>query len=296
MPELPGPDPDPAPPPGVPRDPWADVTPSGGVPPMPWPPDPGPAAGPPPGYLPPDPDEPPPVELWRVVGDVPPWGSVILLLAWALMFAGFVWRRDLGDAAAYIAHGASLAQPVTRADAWRLLASTFVHEDLAHLFFNSLAMVVFGPAVERIFGRAAFLTVFTLGGLIASLASVAWRFAHAATGAHLSIGASGALFALAGALLTGAWRLRHRLAVGRARALAAAILFFSVPAIAQGFQRVGIDNAAHLGGIASGLVLGAVVPLSDRLGGPRPSWALRALGALAALALAACYVRAWRGG
>ena len=248
------------------------------------------------GFVPPDPSEPPPVELWSAVGDVPPWDSLLLLLSWAAMFASFMARHELGDNAAYITHGASLAERPTLEAAWRLLASTFLHGGYSHLFFNSLSMLVFGPAVERIFGRWAFWTVFAFGGATASLVSVGWRLTRDSSASHLSIGASGAIFALAGALLTGAWRLRRRLAVGRARALAAAILFFSVPAIAQGFQRVGTDNAAHIGGMAAGLLLGSLVPLNPRLGGPPFNPFVRALGAAGALALVGAFVHALAGG
>ncbi|MFI5372979.1 MAG: rhomboid family intramembrane serine protease [Candidatus Eisenbacteria bacterium] len=245
-----------------------------------------------PGFVPPDPAEPPPVELWRVVGDVPPWGTVLLLLAWAVVFAGFALRHEIGDGAAYIAHGASLSQRDAADASWRLLASTFLHSGYRHLFFNSLAMLVFGPAVERIFTRWGFWIVFAWGGAAASLTSLLWRLARDGAAYHISIGASGAIFALAGALLTGAWRLRRRLAVGRARALAAAILFFSAPAIVQGFHEIGTDNAAHVGGVVAGLVLGAIVPISPRLGDRPPGLLTGLAGALGALALAASFVRA----
>lgn len=248
------------------------------------------------GYVPPDPDEPPPVELWRVVGGVPPWGSVLLLLSWATMFAGFALRHEIGDGAAAVAHGASLAEPLTWRESWRLLASTFEHEGYTHLFFNSLSMLVFGPAVERLFARPAFWIVFTLGGVTASLTSVVWRLARDPGAAHISIGASGAIFALAGALLTGAWRLRRRLAIGRARALAAAVLFFAAPAFVQGFHRIGTDNAAHAGGLAAGLILGAIAPLSPRLGDAPAGPLTRGLAVACGVALALTFARGIAGG
>ena len=56
----------------------------------------------------------------------------------------------------------------------------------------------------------------------------------------------------------------------------------------SGFTRLGTDNVAHAVGLVAGAALGAVAPLSARLGGPRPGLAVRALGALCALALALC--------
>jgi membrane associated rhomboid family serine protease len=248
------------------------------------------------GLLPPDPDEPPPVELWSAVGDVPPWGTGLHLLAWGAIFALLAARHEIGDSTAYLLWGANATGLTPLETAWRLLASTFVHAGAAHVFFNATSMLIFGPAVERIFTRWAFWIVFALGGAAASLGSLLWRASQHGPGLSLSVGASGAIFALGGALLAGAFRLRHRLAPGRARALGAALLFLLGQGLVAGFTRLGTDNVAHAAGLVSGAALGAVVPLSARLGGPRPGLAIRLLGASCALALALSLALALRGG
>lgn len=248
------------------------------------------------GFVPPDPDEPPPVELWSAVGDVPPWGTALHLLAWAAIFTLMATREQIGDTAAYLLWGANatgLAPPDT---AWRLLASTFVHAGAAHVFFNATSMLIFGPAVERIFTRWAFWIVYAFGGAAASLGSLLWRTSQHGAALNLSVGASGAIFALGGALLAGAFRLRHRLAPTRARALGAALLFLLGQGLVSGFTRHGTDNVAHAVGLVVGAALGAVVPLSARLGGARPGLAIHALGALCVLALALSLALALRGG
>jgi rhomboid protease GluP len=248
------------------------------------------------GFLPPDPAEPPPVELWSAVGDVPPWGTALLLLAWAAVFALIAARHEIDDTAAYLLWGASATGLAPLDTAWRLLASTFVHAGAAHVFFNATSMLIFGPAVERIFTRWAFWIVYALGGAAASLGSLLWRTSQHGAGLNLSVGASGAIFALGGALLAGAFRLRHRLAPGRARALGAAMLFLLGQGMASGFTRLGTDNVAHAVGLVAGGAIGAVVPLSGRLGGPPPALAIRTFGALCALALALSLALALRGG
>lgn len=249
-----------------------------------------------PGYLPPDPDERPPVELWSAVGDIPPWGTALLLLSWGLVFAALALRREIGDPDALFAWGASATSLDARETAWRLLASTFVHAGMAHVFFNAVSMVIYGPAVERIFTRAGFWAIYAAGGALASLASLAWRAAQHPMGVSVSVGASGAIFALGGALLAAAFRVRHRLAVGRARAMGGALLFLIGQGLAAGFTRHATDNAAHAAGLAAGGLLALVIPLSPRLGGPAPGFAMRALGAIAALALAVSLALAVRGG
>jgi len=82
------------------------------------------AVEPDPGYVAPDPDEPPPVELWRAVGDVPPWGTAVLLLAWAAVFTTFAVRREFGDTGAYLAWGADTSGANAFETAWRMLAAT----------------------------------------------------------------------------------------------------------------------------------------------------------------------------
>lgn len=249
-----------------------------------------------PGYVPPDPDEPPPLELWSAVGDIPPWGTALLLFSWAAVFASLAFRQEIGDARALLDWGASTTGLDPRETAWRLLSSTFLHAGVAHVFFNAATMLIFGPAVERILTRWGFWVVYAAGGAGASLASLAWRAGRHHVGLGISVGASGAIFALGGALLVCAYRVRHRLAPGRARALGGALLFLIGQGLAAGFTRNATDNAAHSAGLVAGVLLGAMIPLSPRLGGQAPGLAIRVLGTIAALALAAALALGVRSG
>lgn len=248
-----------------------------------------------PGFIPPDPDEPPPVELSSAVGDVIPWGTVLLALSWGAVSFLLAAQHSLGDSAALIAHGASVTQHDARDIAWRLLGSTFLHGGASHLFFNAVTLLVLGQAVERIYSRWGFWITVAFGGAIASLASLLWRMNRHPDVTGMSIGGSGVVFALGGVLLTGAFRLRERLAPSRARALAAAVLFLALPGFAQGFQRHGTDNMAHAAGLAAGLAFGAVLPLNTRLGDRPAGLVVRLLGAAAVAALAVVFVRVLRG-
>ena len=249
-----------------------------------------------PGYIPPDPDEPPPADLASLVGDVTPWGTLLLLLAWGLVFAGLAFQGEIGDTDALFAWGASAPRLAPYETAWRLLASTFLHAGVAHLFFNALSMIIFGPAVERMFTRPGFAVIYAAGGATASLASLAWRGAQHPVGLSISVGASGAIFALGGALLASAWRVRRRLAVGRARAMGAALLFLIGQSFSAGFTRNATDNVAHSAGLVAGALLGALIPLHPRLGGHAPGWLMRALGTTAWLALVISLALGVRGG
>jgi membrane associated rhomboid family serine protease len=238
-----------------------------------------------PGYVPPDPEEPPPVELWRAVGDVQPWGTLLVLFPCAVMFMLLASRRALGDDDSLLAWGANATHLAPLDSAWRLLASTFLHAGPGHLFFNATTLIIFGPAVERVFTRWGFWIVYAAGGALASAASLMWRDAHGG-GVSFSVGASGAIFALGGALMVGAFRLRRRLAVGRARSLAAAVLYLAGTGFAAGFTRNGTDNIAHAAGLVSGALIATALGVSPRLGGRGAGAWTRSLGVLAALALA----------
>src|SRR5260370_39498452 len=108
--------------------------------------------------------------------------------------------------------------------AWRALASTFLHESPAHVFFNAVTLYVLGQATERIFARGGFALLAALGGASASFGSL-WGRLHHAGGDHagMSIGGSGLGFALGRALLAAADRMRPAPAVGRPRPLAAGV-------------------------------------------------------------------------
>lgn len=225
------------------------------------------------------------MELWRAVGDVQPWGTLLVLFPCAAMFLLLATRHAFGAGHALFAWGANATLQPPLESAWRLLASTFLHAGPGHLFFNATTLLIFGPAVERVFTRWGFWIVYAAGGAIASLASLVWRDSQLSTVSY-SVGASGAIFALGGALIVGAIRLRRRLAVGRARSLGAAVLFLAGTAFANGFTRNGTDNIAHAAGLVSGALLALALGVSPRLGGQGANLATRVAGLLAVAALA----------
>jgi rhomboid protease GluP len=248
----------------------------------------------PPEFEPEEEDEPEPLDLPTATAGAHPWTTVALVLVWMAIVLTMAVRHDLGDRAGYLAWGGNVTGTDRLDTAWRLLASTFLHDGIAHVFFNAISMLMFGPAVERLFGVRGFLPIYAIGGAAASLASVAWRAQQAMP--SVSVGASGAIFALGGALLIAALRLRRRLAPGRARAMGAAMLFLLAQSLSAGVVRHGTDNVAHGAGLLAGAVLAAVLPLSPRVGGPSRSAIATALATLSLLALSVALGRAVLGG
>ncbi len=134
-------------------------------------------------------------------------------------------------------------------EAWRLITSQFLHLGLLHLVFNMWALWNLGPLLERLLGSARFALLYLLAGAMGSLASVVWN------PAVNSVGASGAVFGLLGALL--ALTMRNDLGVPEAalRAQRTATVPFLLYNLASGFVIPGIDNAAHIGGLIGGFLL-----------------------------------------
>jgi rhomboid protease GluP len=137
---------------------------------------------------------------------------------------------------------------------WRLVTCTFVHGGLLHIALNMWCLYALGWLAELLFGRFNYVLLYFMCGIGGSLASICWR------GNGLSVGASGAIFGIAGALipamiLHGNPRLRHAL-----KSQVGAVGLFVVFNLAFGASIRGIDNAAHVGGLLTGLALGVAFP------------------------------------
>jgi membrane associated rhomboid family serine protease len=136
---------------------------------------------------------------------------------------------------------------------WRLVTPVLVHGSLVHLAVNMLAFANIGPVVENLYGRAQLLAIILVGTAGATLASV--RFTEAP-----SVGASGGLFALVGALLVFGVRHRDALAPPVRNRLVRGMLWVVAVNLAIGFTATFIDNSAHIGGLLTGAALGTVLP------------------------------------
>lgn len=131
---------------------------------------------------------------------------------------------------------------------WRLISAMFLHGNLVHIFFNLYALYALGPETERIYGTGRFLATYFLAGLAGSIASYAFS-------AYPSVGASGAVFGLFGALGVFFYLTRHVTGEMGRRQLQS-MAFVIIINLFIGFSVSGIDNFAHLGGLAGGALAG----------------------------------------
>ena len=174
--------------------------------------------------------------------------------------------------------GSNFAPLTVGGEWWRLASAMFPHFGPLHLLFNAWALWAIGSLVERLFGHVRFGAISVVAGIAGSLASVAWN------PLVNSAGASGAIFGIIGAQLAFFTRGGHRVPASIVRAQRNSTLAFIAYSVTFGFIVPGIDNAAHLGGLASGFAMGWL--LARPLGASLPA-ARQRLGVLVAVALAA---------
>src|SRR6266852_7274650 len=130
---------------------------------------------------------------------------------------------------------------------WRLVTAMFLHGGLIHIGFNMMNLMQFGPELEELYGSGRYLFLYVVTGALGFVAS--------ALMGHFSIGASGALLGLIGAMLAvtskrGGSFMREL----RSRLITSVAILFMI-----GYMHfLAIDNAAHMGGFAVGFILGKI--------------------------------------
>lgn len=146
-----------------------------------------------------------------------------------------------------IAWGANYTPLTLGGQWWRLITNTFVHVGLLHLLFNMYAFMFIGMLLEPLLGKVKFAVAYGLTGILASLCSLWW---HDIT---VSAGASGAIFGMYGVFL--AMLTTNFIEKSRRKPLLTSIGIFVVYNLAYG-TKGNIDNAAHIGGLLSGIGIG----------------------------------------
>ncbi|SDD27721.1 rhomboid protease GluP [Mucilaginibacter pineti] len=130
---------------------------------------------------------------------------------------------------------------------WRLITNTFLHIGIIHLLLNMYALIYIGLLLEPYLGKLKFLSAYLLTGIAASVTSLWW---HDLT---ISAGASGAIFGMYGVFL--AMLTTDLIEKTARRAFLTSIGIFVAYNLINGVKG-NIDNAAHIGGLLSGLIIG----------------------------------------
>lgn len=137
---------------------------------------------------------------------------------------------------------------------YRLLTGIFLHGGILHLLFNCYALYVIGAQVENFLGRIKFIIIYLVSGITGALFSVIFG------GNFASIGASGAIFGLLGALVYFGYHYRVYLGT----VIKSQIIPLIVLNLLLGFCVSGIDNFAHVGGLIGGTLMSIALGVKDK--------------------------------
>lgn len=135
---------------------------------------------------------------------------------------------------------------IANGEYWRLVTPMFLHGGFMHLLFNMFSLFIFGPELEKIAGKARFITVYMIAGLFGDIATY---FIQPASYTH--VGASGAIFGVFGAF--GALVYYTKKAFPELRQVILPIIIISV---VMTFVGTNINVTAHIAGLITGFVIG----------------------------------------
>ncbi len=169
--------------------------------------------------------------------------NVAVFIMMVVSGAGFLQP----DNQSLIVWGANARSLTLNGQWWRIITSFFVHIGILHVLFNMYALLYIGVILEPRLGRLRFLAAYFLTGIMASLTSLYW---HPNT---LSAGASGAIFGMYGVFL--ALLTTNLIEKNARKALLTSIVVFVGFNLLYGTKGT-VDNAAHIGGLVSGILIG----------------------------------------
>ena len=174
-----------------------------------------------------------------------PKKPIITYILLALNFAMFFIPSLLGNMDQFYNWGATYGPFIRMGQYYRLLTGAFIHGGIFHLLFNMYALWIIGSQLESFIGKSRYLLVYLFSAICASLLSITMN------GNVASVGASGAIFGLLGALLY--FGYHYRVYLGGV--IKSQIIPIIVINLVLGFMMPDVDNAAHIGGLIGGCLM-----------------------------------------
>ncbi|MEN6314420.1 MAG: rhomboid family intramembrane serine protease [Clostridiaceae bacterium] len=180
-----------------------------------------------------------------------PWLTYTLMginiAVWALLTLYAMIKGDSYNTL-LIEFGAKENFRILNGEYWRFVTPIFLHANLLHMAINTYSLYAVGRTVEQIFGHLKYILVYMIAGIIGSIMSFMFSI-------NPSVGASGSLFGLLGALLY----FGVENPVLFRRYFGNNVIATIVINIIFGFSRSGIDNYAHIGGLIGGFLSSGIV-------------------------------------
>lgn len=170
----------------------------------------------------------------------------INILVYLICFLSMVFKPEVNTLITYYGvNSYKLIQAQGYTGLYRLITSMFLHADIFHIFFNMYALYVTGTQVERYYGKKKMLIIYFVSGIVGSLFSNVFMNSNS-----VSMGASGAIFGLFGALICFAYNYRTVLG----DFLKGSLIPVLVINLSLGLFISGIDVFSHIGGLVAGIL------------------------------------------
>lgn len=179
----------------------------------------------------------------------------IMIICMILFIAMYVFGNGSNNIKTLIDFGGNAVIYTKMGEYYRLFTSIFLHAGIFHLLCNMYSLYVLGPQVESFYGKIKYLSIFIISGISGSLLSTALSGNNT-----ISVGASGAIFGLLGAILY--FGYHYRVYLGNV--LKSQIIPLIILNLAIGFTFSGIDNLAHIGGLIGGIFISMAVGVPDK--------------------------------
>lgn len=162
------------------------------------------------------------------------------------------------------AFGALVYRLVADGQWWRIFTSMFLHAGIQHIAFNMISLFAVGALAERLYGTPRFLLLYLGAGLIGGITSFGYHVATAQLNDY-GVGASGAIFGVAGALATARFQRNSKVSAGiRNRISQSMVTMILISLPLSGLLAPNVDNSAHVGGLLGGAVLSLLFALPRR--------------------------------
>jgi membrane associated rhomboid family serine protease len=199
---------------------------------------------------------PPPIRVVRARGPRATWLLTLSLVAVSAAVA--LSGSGIGDLGVLVRAGALVRGMVIGGEWWRLVACMFLHFGVIHLVLNATGLFILGRLAEDVFGAARVIAIFALSGVAGGVAS------YLALPAGISVGASGAVFGLLGAVFVEISLHRRRYRTAWKRGMWGGLAVITIAQLGYGFFDPVVDQWAHGAGLVTGGLVGLVLSPSAR--------------------------------
>lgn len=196
----------------------------------------------------------------ETVKDYLKYSCVHIALINIIIFIAMSFLKDEAFHEVLMKYGVLVDKVVKEHEWYRMITSIFLHFDAEHLISNMLSLLVIGIYLEKGVGRIRFLVTYFATGFLANIVSLGYNI-YSDSGDTLSAGASGAIYGVIGLLVMALLTMRTK--VGKINA--ARLLLYLALVIYSQLSITEIDNAAHIGGLLSGMVMGVIFAIEAKI-------------------------------